>query len=113
MLKKFKDYIKENILDNADDIDSWSVEINDKLESSWLYKIDAIERIISILNKNPELDELYQDDEEKNDIIDELIDLDESDFYEELDKLKDKVEYSEDIKLINIADDDELEFLKK
>ena len=40
-------------------------------------------------------------------------DMDEEDFYEKLEELKEYINYDNDIKLYNIADDDELDFLEE
>jgi hypothetical protein len=120
-LKKFKDfnYINENILDDDDSIENkWEVRIDDATESFWEYKHDAIEQILEILDTQGDKNGLegYVDDDmnyemSKSEIADVLYDLDEDDFYDKLDELKDFVGYDSDIKLINIADEDEIEFL--
>jgi hypothetical protein len=120
-LKKFKDfnYINENILDDDDSIENkWEVRIDDATESFWEYKHDAIEQILEILDTQGDKNDLegYVDDDmnyemSKSEIADVLDDLDEDDFYDKLDELKDFVGYDSDIKLINIADEDEIEFL--
>ena len=121
-IQKFNEYnlIKENILDDDDDENEnkWEVKINDEHESYWEYKSDAIDRIVEMLNEEGDENGLdgYEDEDEYemslSDITYMLSDLDESDFYEKLDELKEFVGYEEDIKLINIADDDEIEFLE-
>jgi len=112
-------YIKENILDDDDDNENkWEVRIDDETESFWEYKHDAIDQVLEILDTNGDengLDGYEEDDEElsKDEIADILFDLDESDFYDKLDELKDFVGYDQDIKLINIDDDEEIEFLEE
>lgn len=121
MIIKFNKYINENILsqDEDDDIqNNWEVRIDDTTESFWEYKYDAIEHIIEILDTGGDvsLDE-YKDEDDyelsKYEIVDMLMDLDESDFYDKLEELKNYTEYNQDIKLINISDEDELEFLEE
>jgi len=112
------DLIKENILDDDDDENKWEVRINGKTDSYWEYKHDAIDAIVEILDTQGDEAGLdgYEDPEEEyemstGEICDMLSDLDESDFYDKLEELIEFVGYEEDIKLINIADEDEIEFL--
>lgn len=120
-IKKFNDYIKENILDDDDNENErkWEIKVAGKTESYWEYKHDAIDQIIEILDTNGDENGLdgYQDEDEyemsKGEIADMLDELDESDFYEKLDELKEFVGYENDIRLINIDDDDEIEFLEE
>ena len=49
----------------------------------------------------------------KSEICDVLCDMDESEFYQRLEELKEFVGYEGYIKLVNIADDDEIEFLEE
>lgn len=123
-LKKFNEfYIKENILnDDEDDLGyerKWEVRVNDETNSYWEFKYDAIEAIVEILDTNGDENGLegYEDEDEEyemstGEIVDMLTDMDESDFYEKLEELKEYVGYDEDIKLININDEDEIEFLE-
>lgn len=123
-LKKFNEfYIKENILNDEFDEElenenNWEVKINDKTDSYWEYKYDAIEQIIEILDTNGDENgfEGYEDEDgdelSKGEINDILTDMDESDFYEKLEELKEYVGYEEEIRLININDEDEIEFLE-
>jgi hypothetical protein len=121
-IKKFNEYnqINENILSDDDDIENkWEVRIDDATDSFWEYKHDAIDRILEILDTQGYKNNLegYQDDDldyEMNlgEIADVLDVLDEDDFYDKLDELKDFVGYQIDIRLINIADEDEIEFLE-
>jgi len=121
MIKNFNDYINENILDFDDNEDEnkWEVKVNDKHESYWEYKHDAIDQVLELLDTNGEkgLDG-YEDTEDnyemsKGEICDIMCDMDESDFYDKLEELKEYVEYEGNIKLINIADEDEIEFLEE
>jgi len=119
-IKKFDNfnYIKED-WDFDDDVNdqSWEVVVNDKGGSYWSYKYDAIESIIEILDTNGDENGLdgYEDEDGEElstgEIIDMLIDMEEDDFYEKLEELKEFVGYKEDIRLINLDDEDELEFL--
>ena len=121
-IKKFDefDYIKENILDEDEDTNEnkWEVKISDEHESFWEYKHDAIDRIVEILNDEGDENGLdgYQDEDDYEmslgEIADWLDDLDESEFYDKIDELKEYVDYEKDIRLINIADEDEIEFLE-
>lgn len=120
-LKKFDDYnyIKENIIDEDDENErNWEVKVDDETNSYWEYKYDAIEAIVEILDTNGDENGLegYEDVDEyelaSSEIVDMLEDMDESDFYEKLDELKEYVGYDANIKLINIDDDDEIEFLE-
>lgn len=124
-IKYYKEYrdIIENILnDDEDDVieddNKWEVRIDGATDSFWEYKHDAIEHIVEILDTQGDeaglegyLDE--EDDLELTDyeITDLLYDLDESDFYDKLDELKEFVGYDNDIRLINLDDEDEIEFL--
>lgn len=119
MIIKFNQYLKENILDNEGETKKWEVKINGESYSYNEYKHDAIDDILEILNNEGEID---LDDFEDNDgteyyhiseITDMLDKLNESDFYEKLDELKIYVGYNQNIKLINLDDDNELEFLEK
>jgi hypothetical protein len=122
-IKKFNEfnYIKENILDDEEieDENKWEVKIDGKTNSYWEYKHDAIDQIVEILDTNGDENGLagYMDEDEyelsRSEIADMLDDLDESDFYDKLDELKEFVGYDQDIKLINIDDEDEIEFLEE
>ena len=120
-LQKFNEFnlIKENILDDDDENENkWEVRVDDVTESFWEYKHDAIDQILEILDTNGDENGLdgYEDEDNyemsKSEIADMLFDMDESDFYDKLDELKDFVGYEGNIKLVNIADDDEIEFLE-
>ena len=128
-LKKFNEfeYIKENILDdeeienttNDEEIENkWEVRVNDNTESFWEYKHDAIDQILEILD-NQGINSLdgYKDEDNyepsKDELADLLDSLDESDFYDMIEELKEFVVYDDNIKLINIDDDDEIEFLEE
>ena len=111
----------ENILDDEDEENEnkWEVKVDGEHESFWEYKHDAIDQILEILDTNGDENGLdgYEDDEleyemSKGEICDMLYDLDESDFYDKLDELKEFVGYEQDIKLVNIADDDEFDFME-
>ena len=126
-IKNFNQYIlKENILnDEEDDEDEgyekkWEVKIDGVGGSYWEFKYDVIESIIEILDTQGDDAGLdgYEDPEEEYEmstaeICDMLTDMDEVDFYEKLDELKEFVGYDQDIRLINIDDDDEIEFLEE
>jgi hypothetical protein len=124
-IKKFNEYnyIKENILDEFEDDDinedKWEVKVDGEHESYWGYKHDAIDRILELLeNEGDEKGfEGYENEDgeelSKDDIADLLFDMDEDDFYEKLEELKEYINYDNDIKLYNIADDDELDFLEE
>lgn len=123
-LKKFNEWnsIKENILNDEDEEENenkWEVRVDEETESFWEYKHDAIDQILEILDTNGDENGLegYEDPEDeyemsKNEIADMLDDLNEDDFYIKLDELKEFVGYEQEIRLINIADDDEIEFLE-
>jgi len=120
-LKKFDDYnyIKENIIDEEDENErNWEVKVDGETNSYWEYKYDAIEAIVEILDTNGDENGLegYEDEDEyelgSSEIIEMLEDMDESDFYKKLDELKEYVGYDADIKLINLDDDNEIEFLE-
>lgn len=119
-IKNFNEYnlLKENILDEDDVENKWEVRIDGATDSFWEYKHDAIDRILEILDSNGDENGLndYEDPVDDysptlGELADQLDDMDESDFYEKLDELKEFVGYDNDITLINLADDDELEFL--
>ena len=120
-LKKFDDYnyIKENIIDEEDENErNWEVKVDGETNSYWEYKYDAIEAIVEILDTNGDENGLegYEDEDEyelgSSEIIEMLEDMDESDFYKKLDELKEYVGYDADIKVINLDDDNEIEFLE-
>jgi hypothetical protein len=122
MIKKYNKYINENILDDDDDVDEnkWEVKVDGEHESFWEYKHDAIDQILEILDTNGDENGLdgYEDTEldyemSKGEIADMLDVMEESEFYDKLDELKEFVGYDNDIKLINIDDDDEIEFLEE
>lgn len=118
-IKTYKQII-ENILNDEDENENkWEVRIDGATDSFWEYKHDAIEQIVEILDTQGDEGGLdgYEDPEDEyemseGEITDMLYDLDESDFYDKLDELKEFVGYDNDIRLINIADDDEIEFLE-
>ena len=121
-LKKFDEFnlIKENILDEDDDENHWQVKVNGEPDSFWTYKSDAIDRIVELLNNEGENGlEGYKDDEDyemsDSDITYMLDDLSESDFYDKIDELKAFVGVDPELnfKLINIDDEDEIEFLEE
>ena len=120
-LKKFDEFnlIKENILDEDDDENHWQVKLNGEPDSFWTYKSDAIDRIVELLNEEGKGLEGYTEEDDYelslSDITYMLDDLDEAGFYDKLDELKEFVGVGPDInfKLINIDDEDELEFLEK
>ena len=121
-LKKFDEFylIKENILDEDDNENHWEVKIDGITDSFWTYKSDAIDRIVELLNNEGENGlEGYKDEDEDemsdSDITYMLDNLDESEFYDKLDELKDFVGVGPELnfKLINIDDEDEIEFLEE
>ena len=121
-IKNFNQFnhIKENILDDDDeDENKWEVKIDGETNSYWEYKHDAIEAIVEILDTNGDENGLegYQDEDEyelsTGEITDMLGDLDESEFYEKLEELKEFVGYDQEIRLINLDDEDEIEFLEE
>jgi len=119
MIKKFNNFLNENILDDEDDIENkWEVRIDDSTDSFWEYKSDAIDRVLEILDTEGDSSlEGYKDEDDyelnPSEITDILMDLDESEFYDKLEELKDFTGYILNIKLYNIADEDELEFLEE
>ena len=122
-IKKFNEfnYIKENILDDEEieNTNKWEVKVDGETHSYWEYKYDAIDAIVEILDTNGDKNSLddYMDEDEyemsRGEIADMLSDLDEFDFYNKLDELKKFVGYDQDIKLVNIDDEDEIEFLEE
>jgi hypothetical protein len=121
ILKKFDEYkVNENILTEEEEEENrWEVRIDGATDSFWEYKFDAIERIVDILDTNGDENGLegYEDEDEyemsTQEITEMLNDLDESDFYDKLDELKEFVGYENNIELININDEDEIEFLEE
>lgn len=121
---KFDDFnyiVEDWDFDDDENEKKWEVVINGEGGSFWEYKYDAIESIVEILDTNGDENGLegYIDDENDDDfemslsdITDMLTDMDEDEFYKKLDELKEYVGYDEDIRLINLADEDELEFLE-
>jgi hypothetical protein len=119
MILKFNQYLKENVLDNEEETRKWEVKVNGESYSFNEYKHDAIDDILEILNNEGEtnLDD-YEDNDgteyyHTSEILNMLDDLNETDFYKKLNDLKTYVSYHKDIKLINLDDDNELEFLEK
>lgn len=123
-IKKFDDIIQENILDDEEDEENprnWEVKINGEIkpDSYWEYKSDAVDRILELIEEGGSEEGLdgYEDEDgeelDKYEIRDLLLDMDESEFYEKLEELKDFVGYDKEIKLINLADEDEIEFLEE
>ena len=122
-LKRFDEFnlIKENILDEDDDENHWQVKVDGKPDSFWTYKSDAIDRIVELLNEEGNGLEGYMDEDPNlgeyemslSDITYMLDDLSEAEFYDKLDELKNFVGVDIDFKLINIDDEDELEFLEE
>lgn len=117
-IKNFNEYnlIKENILNDDGEEYTWEVKVDDEHESYWEYKHDAIDQILELLDTQGDEKGLdgYEDDDYEmstSEIADMLDDLDESEFYEKLEELKQYSGYDNDIKLVNIGDEDELEFL--
>lgn len=121
-IRNFNEYnqIKENILsdDELENENKWEVRIDDATDSFWEYKHDAIDQILEILDTQGDENGLegYEDEDEyelsKGELADMLDILDEEEFYNKLEELKEYVGYEQDIRLINIADEDELEFLE-
>lgn len=97
---------------------NWQVVKNDTLDSWWETKIEAIDRILEIVELGGNGDELDgfshdgEDDLSLDDIANVLEDTTEEDFYAILDNIKKYIKCKEDIKLYNIADENEIEFLK-
>ena len=123
-IKNFNQYnlLIENILDDEDEENEnkWEVKVDDRTESYWEYKHDAIDQILEIIDTQGDENGLegYEDPEDeyelsKSEICDILFDLEESEFYEKLEELKDFCGYDGDIRLVNIADEDEIEFLEE
>jgi hypothetical protein len=119
MIINFNQYIQENVLNlNDENENNWEVRINDELYDKYNFKYDAILGILEVLDNS----DLGLDDYEDNDgteyydlseIANILNNLNESGFYKKLDDLKTHSNYDQNIKLINLNDDNELEFLKK
>lgn len=121
-IKKFDDIIKENILDDEEDEENprnWEVKVDGETDSYWEYKSDAVDQVLELVEQGGSEEGLdgYEDEDgeelDKYEIRDLLLDMDEFEFYEKLDELKDFVGYDKEIKLINLADEDELEFLEE
>ena len=122
-LQKFNEFnlIKENILDDDDDENEnkWEVRVDGATDSFWEYKHDAIDQVLEILDTNGDENGLdgYEGEDEyemsKSEICDILCDMEESDFYDKLDELKEFVGYDQEIRLINLDDEDEIEFLEE
>ena len=121
-IRNFNEYnqLKENILSDEEisNENKWEVRIDDATDSFWEYKHDAIDQILEILDTQGDENGLdgFEDEDQyelsKGELADILDVMDEGEFYEKLDELKEYVGYEQDIKLINIADEDELEFLE-
>lgn len=111
-MKNYNEFLGEsNIGDHV-----WQVVKDDTIDSWWEYKNDAIDRIIEILDLEGDngLSGFEQDGDEltTQEITYLLEDESEEDFYTILSDLKDYSQCSCDIKLYNIDDPDEVEFLK-
>jgi hypothetical protein len=121
-IKKFDDIIQENILDDEEDEENprnWEVKVDGETDSYWEYKSDAVDQVLELIEQGGSEEGLdgYEDEDgeelDKYEIRDLLLDMNESEFYEKLDELKDFVGYDREIKLINLADEDEIEFLEE
>ena len=94
----------------------WQIIIDGTEDSWWDYKGDAIERILEIIELEGEgnLDDYEYEGENItfDELKYELEDLSEEDFYTVLEEIKKECEYEGDIKLYNISDETEIDFLK-
>ena len=106
MKTKYSDYL--------DSSGSWQLLIDGNEDSWWDYKGDVINRILELINSENGLDEYVYEGEILNleDLTTELESLSEEDFYTILEEIKRSCEFSSDIKLYNISDDNEIDFLK-
>jgi hypothetical protein len=103
-MKNYKDYFDT-------ETGNWQIVKNDSSDSWWEYKSDAIDRVLEILG-NPDGFEFEGEELSLEELKYKLEDMSEEDFYTTLEDIKNFVDYEGDIKLYNISDEDELEFLK-
>ena len=93
---------------------NWQLLENDTIDSWCYYKSDIIDRIIEIIDPEHTLNK-YEFEGEKlslNEIKYKLEGISEEDFYTALDDIIYFTNYDGDIKLYNISDENESEFLK-
>ena len=108
MLKEYNDFTGG---DFADYEHNWKVQLNDETESWWEYKEDAIDRILEIIDiEEFEYEGEFLSVDETRDV---LLEEDEENFYQLLDEIKSSGNNNDDIKLFNIQDKNELEFIMK
>ncbi len=109
MKKRYSDYL--------DVSGNWQLLVDDNEDSWWDYKVDAIERILELLDLESEngLNSYDYDGESLNikQLKVEIETLPEEDFYTILDDIKTFCDFSGDIKLYNISDEDEIDFLQE
>lgn len=108
MKRKYSDYL--------DASGNWQLLVDGDEDSWWDYKGDAIDRILELLNSESEngLEEYNYEGEDLDmeDLRYELENLSEEDFYTVLEEIKKVCDFSGDIKLYNISDEHEIDFLK-
>lgn len=106
-MKSYEEYV-DNQLGN------WEVEINDSTDSWWDYKTDAVERVLELIEDEKKLDGYIFDGEEmdKEELRYLLEDMPEEDFYTTLEDIKKYADITDDIRIYNISDEDEIDFLK-
>jgi len=107
MKRKYSDYL--------DASGNWQLLVNGDEDSWWDYKGDCIERILELLSSESGLQEFdYEGDIlDLEDLKYELESLSEEDFYTVLEEIKRECDFSGDIKMFNISDEDEIDFLKE
>lgn len=108
--------MKRKIRDYLDASGNWQIIIDGDEDSWWEYKGDAIDKILELIDSESEkgLDKYKYDGEFINleDLRYELENLSEEDFYTILEEIKKKCGFYSDIKLYNISDENEIDFLK-
>jgi len=108
MKRKFSDYL--------DASGNWQIVIDGDEDSWWYYKGDAIDKILELIDSESEkgLSKYKYEGESitSEELRYELENLSEEDFYTILDEIKKKCDFSGDIKLYNISDENEIDFLK-
>jgi len=106
-MKKFNDF---------DASGNWQLLIDGNDDSWWDYKIDAIERILEVIDDEGEnrlSNYVYEGDKLPFEELKlQLEKLAEEDFYTILEEIKTICEFEGEFKLYNISDEDEIDFLK-
>lgn len=99
-----------------DDDKNWQIIVNDDIDSWFNFKSEAVDRVVDIIITEGDIQLKkfkYEGDlltiKELKKLLEELP---EEDFYTLLDEIKKESSFNFDIKMFNISDDKEIDFLK-